>query len=99
MGYRELLDLYKNGRLDGSVKEQIEADIEKQEAISEYLFEQEEAISANLFEQEKDAGNGMAGMPSDAAKSGCRQEQPDFARMVNRSIRRAFLRMWAAAAE
>ncbi len=98
MGYRELLDLYKNGRLDGSVKEQIEADIEKQEAISEYLFEQEEAISANLFEQEKDAGNGMAGMPSDAAKSGCRQEQPDFARMVNRSIRRAFLRMWAAAA-
>ena len=42
MTYRELITLYKTGKLDEEQKKQIEADIERQEAISEYLFETEE---------------------------------------------------------
>ena len=42
MTYRELIVLYKNGKLDEAQKKQVEADIERQEAISEYLFDAEE---------------------------------------------------------
>ncbi len=40
MTYRELLELYKSGKLDENRKKEIEADIEKQDAISEYLFDE-----------------------------------------------------------
>lgn len=42
MTYRELLELYKSGKLDETRKKEIEADIEKQDAISEYLFDESE---------------------------------------------------------
>ncbi len=42
MTYRELLKLYKTGKLEGPEKEQLEKEIEKQDAISEYLFEESE---------------------------------------------------------
>ncbi len=35
MTYRELLKLYKQGKLEDSAKKQVEAEIEKQDAISE----------------------------------------------------------------
>ena len=37
MKYRELIELYKKGKLDDE-KEMVENDIERHEAISEYLF-------------------------------------------------------------
>ena len=40
MTYRELIDLYKNGKLNEEQKAKVEKDIERQEAISEYLFEE-----------------------------------------------------------
>ena len=40
MTYRELLELYKSGKLDETRKKEIEAEIEKQDAINEYLFEE-----------------------------------------------------------
>ena len=40
MTYRELLRLYKQGKLEDSAKKQIEAEIEKQDAISEFLYEE-----------------------------------------------------------
>ena len=40
MTYRELLKLYKQGKLEDSTKKQIEAEIEKQDAISEFLYEE-----------------------------------------------------------
>lgn len=67
MTYRELINLYKSGQLDEASKKALEADIEKQEAISEYLTdsydfsemdsfltssETEEAIESNSFIQE-----------------------------------------------
>ena len=42
MTYRELLRLYKQGKLEDSIKKQIEAEIEKQDAISEFLYEEGE---------------------------------------------------------
>ena len=41
MTYRELLELYKAGELELDQRKRIEKDIEKQEAISDYLYEQE----------------------------------------------------------
>lgn len=41
MTYRERIELYRTGKLSEGEKEQVEADIERQEAISEYLFETE----------------------------------------------------------
>ena len=37
MTYRELLELYKAGELELEQRKRIEKDIEKQEAISDYL--------------------------------------------------------------
>ena len=42
MTYRELIELYKNNQLDGEQKEKVKKDIERQEAIGEYLFEMED---------------------------------------------------------
>ena len=43
MKYRELLELYKKKELGEEQREMVERDIERHEAISEYLFEMEEA--------------------------------------------------------
>ena len=42
MTYRELLKLYKQGTLEESTKTKIEAEIEKHDAISEFLYEEGE---------------------------------------------------------
>ena len=39
MTYRELLELYKTGRLDEERRRRVEEELEKQEAIGDYLFE------------------------------------------------------------
>ena len=49
MKYRELLQEYKNGTLDESKREEVERDIEKQDAISEYLFENAEIPGIDEF--------------------------------------------------
>ena len=40
MTYRELIQLYKTGKLNKEDKEKVAADIERQEAIGEYLFDE-----------------------------------------------------------
>ena len=45
MTYRELLELYKQGKLDEETRKQVENAIEKQDAISDYLFDQTEIQS------------------------------------------------------
>ena len=42
MKYHELLELYKKKELSEEQREMVEQDIERYEAISEYLFEKEE---------------------------------------------------------
>ena len=48
MKYSELIELYKKNELPEQQQKQIEYDIERQEAISEYLFEKDEATAFNL---------------------------------------------------
>ena len=53
MTYRELLRLYKQGKLEDSAKKQIEAEIEKQDAISEFLYEEGEIPDFSDLENEQ----------------------------------------------
>ena len=41
MKYRELLELYDKKKLPEELQKKVEQDIERQEAISEYLFEKD----------------------------------------------------------
>ena len=51
MTYRELLELYKTGELELEQRKKVEKDIERQEAISDYLYEQEDIPELNdIFE-------------------------------------------------
>ena len=55
MTYRELLNLYKNGELNAELENQVKTDIEKQEAISEYLFDNDDIpeLTDTVFELEQ----------------------------------------------
>jgi len=81
MTYRELITLYKTGKLDEEQKKQIEADIERQEAISEYLFETEE-----IPELEDLDVAGVGQNVNDAMDE-------KFIKMIRSSICKAFLKM------
>jgi hypothetical protein len=80
MTYRELLEAYKKGKLSGEQQKKIEEDIERQEAIGDYLYENTRIPELDaVFAEEKDAD-----------ESG---EDDRFAELVRRSIRRAFVRL------
>ena len=91
MRYRELLELYRKKELGEQEREMIEQEIEKHEAISEYLFEREESDTLNF---------GADASQSESAEPGQKREEgaggDEFTKRVNRAIRRAFLRMGAA---
>ena len=104
MTYREILKLYKQGKLEESKKKQVEADIEKQDAISEYLYEEgpvpeledlgdgAEADMDNMSEREE--------KPQKTHTENEKKSQEDFnsrfIKEINRSIRRAFIKMGMA---
>lgn len=84
MTYHELIELYKNGKLDDTQKRQVEEDIERQDAISEYLFDQEELPVFSDFGE-------------NAAEDGGSQEETDgeseaFTRMIQTAIRKTFIK-------
>ena len=86
MTYRDILELYKTGKLNEEQKKQVEAELEKQQAISEFLYEQEDVFSEsdeNAFAedearyQQKDSG------------------QDTLTKVIRGAIRKAFLKMGA----
>ena len=82
MKYRELLELYKKGELAQQEAEKVRTDIERQEAITDYLLEDEDVFDISLPE---DFSQGMQDTtPADSA---------DFAKTINRSIRKAFQKL------
>lgn len=81
MKYSELLKLYKSGGLDAKTRAQVEADIEKQDSISNYLYEKSKI--PELDDISADA------IPDDAQSA----ESERFAAIVRRSIRHAFIKM------
>lgn len=90
MSYRELLQKYKEGTLSDSRKKEVEEDIEKQEAISDYLVDR--------MEEEWDAFSTVPAGKTEEARQEKedREEAEKLTRMINRSIRRAFLKLGAA---
>ncbi len=91
MKYHELLELYKKKELGEEQREMVEQDIERHEAISEYLFEMEEA---DILQGPAEKPEGSEIKAKTAGKE--RDTADDFTKRVNRAIRRAFLKMGAA---
>ena len=86
MKYRDLLQEYKNGTLDKEKKKEIEADIEKQDAISDFLFENSEIPGLDDI-ADSDA------IPEDNKEMKPSSEADDFAKLINSRIRRAFIKV------
>lgn len=60
MNYRELLELYKTGQLDEETRLRVEKDIQRQDAISDYLFDSQELPPCDSApEPEGDSSNQM----------------------------------------
>ncbi len=85
MTYRELFELYKDGKLDKEQSEKVANDIERHEVISEYLFDSEEIPE---FENLSDS----IGEENSLNVSG----ENTFVQTINKSIRRAFIKMGIA---
>lgn len=84
MTYRELLESYKRNELEQKKRSEVEADIEKQEAISDYLYDRPESPGFILSSDNEEL------MQDEVLEE--RQER-DFTKMVNRLMRRAFIKM------
>lgn len=89
MKYKELLDLYKRGRLSEEESRKLEAEIEKQEAISEYLYpdEEDEEYDKEISETEDKVFAREDGKIS--------AKEDEFVMLIRKSIRKAFVKMGA----
>ncbi len=83
MKYSELIELYKIGKLPEETRQQVEQDIERQQAISEYLFDTEEIPDLDEFTS-NDVGESTDETASEDVK---------FIRIVRKSIHKAFIKM------
>ena len=98
MTYRQILDEYKKNALPEEKQKEVAADIEKHEAISDYLYEESEIPDINEAFSEPNEnicgcnGSGCDPGPADSITDGA-QRAEDFTAVVNRSIRRAFLKL------
>ena len=54
MTYRELLKLYRQGKLEEDKKKEVEAEIEKQDAISEFLYQEGEIPGLEDLKEQED---------------------------------------------
>ena len=93
MTYRELLNLYKQGKLDDVRKKEVEASIEKQDAISEFLYEEGEILEFSDLESEN-----AENPENEEWLSGQKNNQKDeinrqFIKEIRWSIRKAIIKM------
>lgn len=94
MTYRELINLYKNGKLDEEQKAKVAKDIERQEAISEYLFDEGEIPGLEeLRNEDSESGCGENETAEESLSDKMDDEQKKFAKMIRSSIRKAFIKM------
>ena len=87
MKYRELLQLYKEGKLTETERKEIEEALEKEQALLDFILDQEEVPN---FSEEED-------VHSDSKKEQTAQREYEmearFQKQLQRSIRRAFQKM------
>ena len=101
MTYRELLKLYQDGTLDEDTRKKVEADIERQEAIGDYLYEKDDIPGLADLSIEESAEYGKDSGNKEQTDSGITpdgREKPDegealFVKNVQKMIRRAFVKM------
>ena len=92
MTYREKLELYSQGKLDEQQKIEIEQDLEKQEALADYLFEHQAPPGMDdLFDEEPAFGAKAAGGNDSNAKASI-TENDLITKQINWSIRKAFIK-------
>lgn len=84
MNYRELLELYKTGKLDSETQKQIQTDLEKHDALTDYLYEEAQIPGLDDILQGTSNYESEDNLPTEDTK---------FITMVQRSIRKAFLKM------
>lgn len=80
MTFREMIKLYQEGALEDKQTEMVRDELEKHEAISDYLYE------ASQFPD-------LDGMGAVVTDDNDGQEAKDFSKMVRKAIRRAFIKM------
>lgn len=80
MTFREMIKLYQEGALEDEQTEMVKGEIEKHEAISDYLYEASQIPNLDGFD----------GVMADDTDG---QEVKDFSKMVRKAIRRAFIKM------
>ncbi len=96
MTYREILRLYQTGKLNAQEAKEVAEAIEKQEAISEYLFDQGDI--PGLDDLGPEAGEGESVRTSGEGQSASPYSEEIFLKMIRKNIRRAFVKMGMAAA-
>lgn len=102
MNYHQLIEQFKKNQLEEEVRKEVAREIEKQEAISEYLMEQEEILPSLDYSSRKEDDDPY---PPDAeatrmqalTQASGEEIQTEFTRMIRRSIRKAFWKLGAAA--
>ena len=98
MTYREMMDLYKEGKLEGIKKEKIERDIEQHEIISDYLYENEsmpsvsEILLDEKMENKEDKAETIAEKRA-AAEKKAEQDAKVFIKRAKKAVRRMMIRM------
>ena len=98
MTYREMMDLYKEGKLEGIKKEKIERDIEQHEIISDYLYENEsmpsvaEILLDEKTENKEDKAETIAEKRA-AAEKKAEQDAKVFIKRAKKAVRRMMIRM------
>lgn len=83
MTFREMIKLYQAGTLEDKQIEMVRDEIEKHEAISDYLYEVSQIPDVD----------GMGDVVADDTDG---KETEDFSKMVRKAIRRAFIKMGVA---
>lgn len=94
MKFRDLLDLYKKGELPEMEKPAVEEEIDKFEALSDYVFSEvaeTETSDMSDFNGINGAGNvGIGGKDATVSQS---SDEEDFSKSIKKHIRRAFTKM------
>lgn len=100
MTFREMMELYKEGSLDDAKKMKLEGEIEKHEAISEYLYENEQipSVAEILGKPEGDdpaaKGESIADKKAAMEQKSAQQAQ-DFAKMIRSEMKKMMIKTGA----
>ena len=95
MTYREKLELYSQGKLDEKERIEIEKELEKQEALADYLFEHQAPPGMDDFFGETSPFD-VSG--EDAEIPELKDDTETIAKQINSSIRKAFIKTGVIAA-